>query len=83
MANGWTAERRAKHAAAIQGWRPWESSTGPRSAEGRELCSHNADKGRRRRVEGNLLRYLRSALKAQREALCDLADSGRPDEQGG
>lgn len=42
MANGWTPDRRAKQSAAIRRWRPWEQSTGPRTAEGKRRSSRNA-----------------------------------------
>ena len=47
MANGWTAERRARQAALIQTWKPWEQSTGPRTQGGKlrssqNACEHNA-----------------------------------------
>ncbi len=48
MAKGWTEERRAKQAAAIQRWRPWEKSTGPRSVDGKTRSSRNAWKGGKR-----------------------------------
>lgn len=38
----WTAERRAKQAEAIRRWRPWDQSTGPRTAEGKVISSRNA-----------------------------------------
>lgn len=41
----WTPERRARQAEAIRRWRPWDQSTGPRSPEGKERSSRNADKG--------------------------------------
>ncbi len=44
MANGWTQERRARQAALIRTWRPWECSTGPRTAAGKARSSTNADK---------------------------------------
>src|SRR3954451_21000362 len=34
-ANGWTPERRARQAEAIQQWKPWEKSTGPRTTRGK------------------------------------------------
>ena len=40
--NGWTPERRARQAQAIRRWRPWEHSTGPRTAEGRARSARNA-----------------------------------------
>lgn len=42
MANGWTAERRAKQALMIQQWRPWDWSTGPKTISGKEAASKNA-----------------------------------------
>lgn len=44
MANGWTQERRARQAEQILAWRPWERSTGPRTAAGKARSSRNADK---------------------------------------
>jgi len=37
----WTAARRAKQANAIQRWKPWEQSTGPRTAEGKDRSAQN------------------------------------------
>lgn len=45
MANGWTPERRAQQAELIRQWRPWEKSTGPRTAEGKAAVAQNAWKG--------------------------------------
>ena len=45
MANGWTPERRARQAQLIRRWRPWEQSTGPKTAESKAKSSRNADKG--------------------------------------
>jgi hypothetical protein len=45
MANGWTPERRARQSAAIRQWRPWERSTGPRTAAGKARVARNAYKG--------------------------------------
>ena len=42
MANGWTPERKARHAEAIRQWRPWEHSTGPRTIKGKAQAAHNA-----------------------------------------
>lgn len=44
MANGWTPERRARQAALIRIWKPWELSTGARTAAGKARSSRNADK---------------------------------------
>ena len=62
MANGWTPERRARQAEAIQRWQPWRQSTGPKPAEGKARVARNAYRGGRReelRVLGRVLRKLR------------------------
>ena len=45
MQNAWTPERKAKQAAAIQNWMPWQKSTGPKSLRGKTKVSCNAFKG--------------------------------------
>lgn len=45
MANGWTPERRAKHAEAIRSWAPWAKSTGPKTKEGKAKSRLNPSKG--------------------------------------
>jgi len=62
MTNGWTPERRKRQAELIRRWRPWESSTGPRTEDGKTLVSRNAWKGGHRGV----LRALSRALDGQR-----------------
>jgi len=61
-ANGWTLERRAKQAEAIARWKPWEQSTGPRTAEGKAVTSRNADKGGNREMLRALSRCMRNLL---------------------
>jgi hypothetical protein len=56
--------RRYRQAQAIQRWRPWERSTGPRTPEGKARTARNAFRGDTRA----LLRELASALRAQRKA---------------
>lgn len=43
--SGWTPERKARQATAIQRWKPWERSTGPTTPEGKARASRNAYKG--------------------------------------
>ena len=45
MSNGWTSERKAKQAAAIQNWRPWTRATGPKTSSGKARVARNAFKG--------------------------------------
>jgi hypothetical protein len=64
MANGWTSERRARQSAAIQQWRPWEHSTGPKSGEGKARVSCNSYKGGTRAMLRELARLLRDQAEA-------------------
>jgi hypothetical protein len=42
--SSWTAERRALQSVLIRRWRPWERSTGPRTAAGKLVSSRNASR---------------------------------------
>lgn len=59
----WTAERRQRQSEAIRQWRPWEKSTGPVSAEGKQKVGKNAFKGghraRLREIAGLLAEHRR------------------------
>ncbi|MDR7048023.1 hypothetical protein J2X54_000458 [Duganella sp. 3397] len=41
----WTDAARAKQAALIVRWKPWQAATGPRTAAGRAKAARNADQG--------------------------------------
>lgn len=41
----WTDAARAKQAAMIARWKPWQAATGPRTAAGKAKAARNADKG--------------------------------------
>ena len=58
----WTAEQRQKQAEAIRKWKPWNRSTGPKSAKGKVKVSRNA-------YTGEEWRKLRQAIKALNQAL--------------
>ena len=62
MGKGWTPERRARQAALIHKWRPWEKSTGPRTAKGKAHTARNGDKGGAWKVERDRLRALRTEV---------------------
>lgn len=38
----WTQEERLRQSELIQRWKPWEQSSGPKTAEGKERVSFNA-----------------------------------------
>ena len=65
MATRWTPERRARQAALIQSWSPWEQSTGPRTEQGKAAASRNGWKGGDRKM----LRELARAMREQRRGL--------------
>jgi hypothetical protein len=73
MANGWTPERRAKQAALICTWKPWQQSTGPRTPEGRTRAARNGDPGWPWAAERDNLRAMKKTvadlLRQQRELL--------------
>lgn len=54
-----TAEHRRRQAERIQEWKPWEQSTGPRTAEGKAKVARNAYKGGQRQRLRQLNRILR------------------------
>ncbi len=67
MANGWTLERRAKHAELIREWQPWNQSTGPKSVEGKERVSGNAYKGGHRAQLRELIKLVNEQVRESRE----------------
>ena len=73
MGNGWTPERRARQAALIRTWKPWERSTGPRTDEGKARTARNGDKGGTWKIERDELRALKETvgdlLRQQRDLL--------------
>jgi hypothetical protein len=62
-ASGWTPERRNRQRAAIASWKPWEGSTGPKTAAGKAKSSRNADRGGGREKLRAELRYFRRLIK--------------------
>ena len=60
MNNGWTLERRKRQAEMIKTWRPWEKSTGPKTAEGKQASAKRGHKGGRREILRSLSRKLRT-----------------------
>lgn len=67
MADGrklsWSPERRARQAEAIKRWRPWERSTGPRTAEGKAVSARNAFRGGLRAYMRQVREFLRECRK--------------------
>ena len=67
------ANARARQAAAIQQWRPWEQATGPRTPAGKARVARNGYRGGQRRRERVMIRALRAGLGAQQDALTRFA----------
>ena len=71
----WTDEQRQSQREKIHQWKPWQHSTGAKTAEGKARCSQNANKGR-----GALMAELRQAiheLKAETEYTQDLIQQSK------
>jgi hypothetical protein len=69
MASGWTPERRARQAALIHTWKPWQRSTGPRSAEGKARTARNGFKGGHRATLRALSRAVKEVIREHRARL--------------
>ncbi len=69
MNKGWTPERRAKQAAAIRRWKPWQKSTGPKSTAGKQKASQNAYKEGGWAELQRELRVLKKMMREQEEML--------------
>ena len=65
----WTAERRAKQSESIQRWRPWEKSTGARTAEGKAKISNNAVKAGKNLEIKELFKAINELLNKQKHLL--------------
>jgi hypothetical protein len=73
MASSWTPERRARQAALIHTWKPWQQATGPRTTQGKATASRNAYKGGHWLMLRDLARMVDAEVKAGRElanAIC-------------
>lgn len=68
-ARTWTPEQRQRQREAIQRWKPWSKSTGPRSLEGKAVASRNAWDGGHLVKLRQLIKELNQALHTQREWL--------------
>ena len=76
MGNGWTLERRAKQAEAIKRWKPWNQSTGPKSATGKERVSQNAWTGGHRQQLRDLSKLVNAEVWESRDLLRSYRQAG-------
>lgn len=66
----WSDERRARQREAIQRWRPWEKSTGPRTEAGKAASSANSYRhGARCREVREAGKHVRDWLRAMRRGV--------------
>ena len=63
-AKRWTPEARAKQAANIHNWQPWQQSTGAKTEQGKATSSMNACKGYQRAIYRNGRRIMSHGLRA-------------------
>ena len=68
MANGWTQARRLKQGRLIQGWKPWERSTGAVTLEGKAKSSRNAYKYGSTETKA-MLRELKKLLREEKRLI--------------
>ena len=62
----WTAEQRLRQSEAIRRWKPWELSTGAKTAQGKTVSSNNATKTGDSASVRELVKDLNRLLKKQR-----------------
>ena len=67
--SAWTPERRQRQREAIQRWKPWKQSTGPKSPEGKARAARNAWTGGHGAKLRQLRKELNQAMRAQRNWL--------------
>lgn len=83
VANGWTERRRKQQACAIRRWKPWEKSTGPRTAEGRDAVKNNGLKhGFRSEKMRELCRLLRAQSRFVARIRAYLRENRREEKRG-
>jgi len=70
--NGWTPERRKRQAELIKSWRPWEQSTGPLSAEGKERVARNSWRGGHRQQLRELSKMVNAEIRQARDMIAAL-----------
>lgn len=77
MVRKWTPEERAAQAALIRQQKPWEHTTGPKTAEGKKASSRNALKHGLTSAESHVFT---GALRETRDLLRLLKKLDRADE---
>ena len=65
----WTLEERLKQSEAIRLWKPWESSTGAKSPQGKATSSKNATKTGDSVYVRELIKQMNSILREQKDLM--------------
>lgn len=65
--NGWTDERRKRQAVLIRRWKPWQRSTGPRTAAGKARARRNAYKGSVREDLRRIATFIAEARRKEKQ----------------
>ena len=68
-ARKWTLEQRLKQSKAIRSWRPWERSTGAKTAHGKTISSKNATKTGDSAYVRKLIKQMNRILREQKELI--------------
>ena len=65
----WTQEQRLRQSEAIRRWRPWEASTGAKTADGKSISSKNATKTGDSLYVRELIKQVNRILREQKNAI--------------
>ena len=68
-ARKWTPEQRLKQSEAIRRWKPWESSTGAKTAHGKNVSSKNATKTGDSREFREFIKLMNKLLREQKNLI--------------
>lgn len=75
-ARKWTPEQKRRQAELIKGWKPWEKSTGAKTAQGKAIVSRNAYRGGSWRMI-RLYRRIQRAMERPDTLTQEMADETR------
>jgi hypothetical protein len=65
----WTAEQRLRQSEAIRRWKPWELSTGAKTAQGKTVSSKNATKTGDSAYVRELIKQMNRILREQKNTI--------------
>jgi hypothetical protein len=65
----WTPEERLRQSKVIRSWKPWESSTGAKTAYGKAISSKNATKTGNSVYVRELIKQMNRILREQKELM--------------